>query len=84
MPESAFYRARFPKSWWWTHETDFLALGLHAAQGANWQRSGGKGDPPSVVVRPHEDWEVLQSSDTEAVPLDEIRDVLARRRKDRG
>lgn len=82
--ESALYRARFPKSWWWTHETDLLAAQVHALQGANWQRSGSKGDPPEVIMRPREVWELEQSSDSEAVPLDEIRNELARRRRDRA
>jgi hypothetical protein len=38
--DSALYRARYPRSWHWTPDTELLALVVHAAQGANWQRAG--------------------------------------------
>jgi hypothetical protein len=48
------YRARNPRSWWWTPEIEFHAKELHALQGANWQRSKSKKDPPKPITRPKE------------------------------
>ena len=53
--DCATYRARFPKSWWWQPDHDFLAAVLNAVQWSNWQRGGGKGDKPKPVKRPKED-----------------------------
>jgi hypothetical protein len=53
-PDSAVYRAQYPKSWWWTPEFDFLAATLNALQWANWQRGSGKGEKPKPVKRPKE------------------------------
>jgi hypothetical protein len=50
--ESAVYRAKHPRSWWWTAEHDFLSLILQSVQGANWQRAGGRGNPPKRIERP--------------------------------
>jgi hypothetical protein len=50
--ESAYFRARHPRSWWWTPDTDFLAAILCAVQGGNWQRGGGKGRQPEQITRP--------------------------------
>lgn len=36
----------------WTADTDLLTLILHTLQGANWQRSGGKGPKPELLGRP--------------------------------
>jgi len=52
--ESAYFRARNPRSWWWSADHDFLASILLALQGANWQRGGGKGEKPKRVERPKE------------------------------
>ena len=46
------FRARFPQSWWWTADHDFMASMLLALQGANWQRGGGKGEKPKRIERP--------------------------------
>jgi hypothetical protein len=54
VPECALFRAHNPASWWWTPEFDFFAALLNAAQWANWQRGGGKGDKPQPVRRPRE------------------------------
>ena len=52
--ESAWFRATHPNSWWWTPAHDFAAVILHALQGANWQRGGGKGQQPVLVKRPYD------------------------------
>lgn len=79
--ESALYRAMNPRSWWWTQEFDFLALQTYAALGANWQRAGGESDPPELITRPQEDWQLAAVvEDPDAVPADQIQDELARRR----
>jgi hypothetical protein len=57
------FRAQHPQSWWWTPETDFLALILQAVQGANWQRGGGKGRPPERVKRPSDHRESIRTAD---------------------
>jgi hypothetical protein len=78
---SAYFRARYPKSWWWEPHYGFLAAIAQATQGANWQRSGGKGDPPEMVTRPREDYEIeREASEDDAVPLENIRAVLASRK----
>lgn len=51
---SAFYRARYPKSWWWTPLFDMLAALLQVLSAANWQRGGGKGQRPKMMQRPKE------------------------------
>lgn len=38
----------------WTLDTHLLASILHAVQGANWQRGGGKGKKPEPITRPGE------------------------------
>jgi hypothetical protein len=48
------YRARNPRSWWWTPEIDFHARELHALEGANWQRAKSKKNPPQPIKRPKE------------------------------
>jgi|688.fasta_scaffold407274_2 hypothetical protein len=53
--ECALYRARFPKSWWWTPDMDFLSAILNTVQWANWQRGGNKSAPkPKPIKRPKE------------------------------
>jgi len=52
--DSALFRARNPKSWWWTPEHDFLGAIVTSLQWANWQRGGGKGDKPRPIKRPQE------------------------------
>lgn len=82
-PDLALYRAQNPKSWWWTPDFDMWSLLLLSLQGANWQRSGGDEDSrPQLLSRPLEDREsVVVVEDPDAVPVDEIADELARRRK---
>lgn len=53
-PDSAVYRARYPQSWWWQPEFDFYSAIVHALQGGNWQRGGGRGDYPKPIRRPKE------------------------------
>lgn len=53
-PDSAYFRARYPQSWWWTPDHDFMSSILLALQGANWQRAGGKGEKPKRIERPKE------------------------------
>lgn len=78
---SALHRARYPKSWWWTPGHDFFAAQLFSLQGANWQRSGGEGPQPELVLRPREDWELARAevaSDEEpAMDLDDLREHFA-------
>lgn len=50
--DCAFYRAQYPKSWWWEPSFDFMAAILNSLQWANWQRGGGKGDKPRPIKRP--------------------------------
>lgn len=50
--DSAVYRHKFPESWWWTPQLDFLGAVLNAIQWGNWQRGGGKGEKPKPVKRP--------------------------------
>ena len=64
--ESAYFRARFPRSWWWTPEMDFLSSTLLAVQAGNWQRSGGKGDKPKRVGRPNENKKLRDAPRTAA------------------
>ncbi|MBF6333446.1 hypothetical protein [Nocardia transvalensis] len=77
-PDSALYRARYPRSWFWTADLDFLSMILYALQGANWQRSGGQGDKPTPIARPTES--ATDAGTGDGFGLDEIRDVLARLR----
>lgn len=60
--DSALYRARNPKSWPWTVDTDLLAGILFTLQGANWQRAGGKGEKPKAVERPKDNPNVPTAS----------------------
>lgn len=78
--ESAIFRARYPKSWWWSPREDIAAYTLHAVQVANWQRSGGKSKQPTVMSRPVERKTSNRPADVDAVPLTEIRGALAKRR----
>lgn len=50
--ESAYFRSRYPRSWWWNPTHDFMASILLALQGANWQRGGGRGEKPKRIERP--------------------------------
>lgn len=48
------WRSKHPKSWPWSIDTEFLSAILFTLQGANWQRSGGKGDKPKFIGRPND------------------------------
>lgn len=79
---SAYFRARYPNSWWWKPEFGFYATTAQAVQGANWQRAGSKGNPPEIVTRPKEDFELERAAvESDAVPLEDIRAVLAARKR---
>lgn len=52
--KSAYWRSKHPKSWPWGIDTEFLSAILFTLQGANWQRSGGKGDKPKFIKRPND------------------------------
>ncbi|MFB8281889.1 hypothetical protein [Nocardia colli] len=59
---------------------ELLALILYAVQGANWQRSGGKGELPELITRPMEDTELpVEPEEDDGFELHEIREVIARR-----
>lgn len=49
---SAFYRARHPKSWWYTPEVAVMEKIAYLLACANWQRSGGKGERPKPPTPP--------------------------------
>ena len=51
--ESALYRSRFPRSWWWRPEFDFHSAVLVTLQVANRQRAR-KGPKPQAIKRPRE------------------------------
>lgn len=80
--QSAYFRARFPNSWWWEPHYGILSGILFAAEGANWQRAGGKGEKPEMIMRPKEIYEIeRETSEDDAVPLEDIRSVLASRKR---
>lgn len=79
---SAYFRARYPNSWWWEPHYGILSGILFAAEGANWQRAGGKGEKPEMITRPKEAYELArEAADDDAVPLEDIRAVLASRKR---
>lgn len=51
---SAYYRAVYPKTWWWRPEFDFHARIVHALEVANWQRAdpNRRGEYPKPIERP--------------------------------
>lgn len=52
--KTALWRSKHPRSWPWSIDTEFLSAILFTLQGANWQRSGGKGDKPKFIKRPND------------------------------
>lgn len=66
---------------WKTLPTVLASQQLFTLQGANWQRSGGEGPQPELVLRPREDWELARAevaSDEEpAMDLDDLREHFA-------
>lgn len=58
---SALFRARHPRSWQWDVNTEFLSAILHVLQGANWQRSGGRGKKPKHIRRPDDSAPVIDT-----------------------
>lgn len=85
-PDNALFRAMYPKSWHWDINTDLLALILHATQGANWQRAGGREDDrPELLRRPSEgDDTEPPAPDEETFEFHDIRAEIARRQQGRG
>ena len=81
VPETAFYRARYPESWNWSVNTELAALMLYALQGANWQRAGGEGPKPELITRPVDGGTKQEPPKDEGFLLDDIRGELERRRK---
>jgi hypothetical protein len=79
--DSAYFRSRHPKSWWWTADTDMLALILQAVQAGNWQRGGGKGKQPERVTRPSDTPVSVRSAEELAARRAAQAAELARRRK---
>lgn len=67
--ESAVFRVRFPQSWWWTPQFDFLSAILTSTLWGNWQRGGGKGDKPKPVKRPKE----IRASKNDPSSADDLR-----------
>jgi hypothetical protein len=82
--DSAYFRALHPKSWWWTPEIDFLSAILYTVQGANWQRSGGKGADPERITRPSDKPDAVTSSSDVVDRKQVLRDELARLRGGRA
>ena len=81
--DSAFYRAKFPKSHQWDVQTEFLSAILNVLQWANWQRGGGKSEKPEWIKRPVEDEIIdleVSIADRKAAHDNEIQ----RRREARG
>ncbi|MEU4709514.1 hypothetical protein AB0G00_24120 [Nocardia salmonicida] len=60
-----------------------FALMIHAMQGANWQRSGGQGDKPTLIERPREGAEIKRD-ESQSFELADIRTELDRRRNARS
>lgn len=78
---NALHRARYPKTYHWDFTIEMLAVIHHAIQGGNWQRGGGEGDRPKPIERPSEiEAAVTVVDDTKSYDLDEIGDVMKRRR----
>ena len=80
---SALWRARHPRSWWRTPETDFIAGQLFALQVANWQRGGGKGQKPEPVKLPEDRPVSVKSNEELKAKRKAQREHLARRRASR-
>lgn len=76
VPETALFRAKKPKSWWVTPTHQLLAGVLYAVEGANWQRSGGKGQAPKPVDFPED----RKQSNLDAAGLAAKREAMKRRR----
>ena len=79
--DSALYRARYPKSWWWHPAFDFLAAILNTLQWANWQRGGGRGDKPKPIKRPQEQSRKAPKTRRELeVKRDKVKNAIRQRR----
>ncbi|WP_197522008.1 hypothetical protein [Mycobacterium gordonae] len=72
-----------PGSWWWTSLHDFQSMILQAVQGANWQRSGGKGNAPKRIQRPDDRPPQVRTASELAARREAQRVELARRRAQR-
>lgn len=78
-PKSAIYRAVHPHDWWYDTPTQLQAAQLQALQGANWQRSGGKGRKPTLFGPERSKPERQQPANV--IPIDQIKDRLAERQR---
>ena len=76
--DSAYFRARHPHDWWYDKSMELAALQLLTQQGANWQRSGGKGKKPELY-RPV--YPKPERAPTKVIPLNEISGRLAEARR---
>ncbi len=73
--KSALYRHEHPDDYWFGMPEQFQAAILHSIQSGNWQRGGGKGSRPEMF-KPRKKADVIK----ESVPVDNVKDELARRR----
>jgi len=78
--ESAFYRARKPKSWWRTPEIDFLASILYTGQVANRQRAD-RGPWPKMVKLPEDHDPAVKTAEELAAKRKAQSEHIGRRRK---
>lgn len=72
-PETAYFRARKPNSWWVTPELQLLAGVLYAGEAANWQRGGCQGNAPKPVKFPQDRDETVRDADELAARKNAIR-----------
>lgn len=61
---SAVTRYLYPESHGWGESEELLASILDVLQGANWQRSGGRGARPTPVKRPWQNGSAIESRGT--------------------
>lgn len=87
---SALDRHLQPQTWQWTLLEHLLAGIYDTLQGANWQRGGDKNAPrPTPLPRPGVGDDDAKPADEKpsssaSIPLDDIHDVMAARRAQRG
>lgn len=75
------YRLRNPDTWQWGPGEHILAGIYDGIQGGNWQRGGNKNAPkPKPLPRPGTSKPKRVAAPGEAVPLNDIRSEIARRR----
>ena len=83
--DSAYYRARNPRSWNWDTNTELMSAILYVLQWANWQRGGGEGEKPKPIQRP-DDSPTRMSADKREISerKQAMQDELTRRRTRRA